>query len=174
MKKVAVFEKVSEKQFETDIRNCIGENIFTHDEIIRMYHNIELPKRATSGSAGYDFKIPFDILMKKGEEYLIPTGIRCNINKGWVLKLYPKSGLGTKRGVFLSNTIGIIDSDYYNSDNEGHIMVKIGHRLGKYILHMEQGQGFIQGMFERYGITKDDKTQEIRNGGFGSTEKRNK
>ena len=88
----------------------------------------------------------------------------------WVLKLYPRSGLGFKYRLQLNNTVGIIDSDYYYSDNEGHIMAKITNdsNEGK-VAHLKEGEGFIQGIFLEYGITVDDDADGVRNGGFGST-----
>lgn len=171
MQKIASFEKVSYEQFKEDLEKCIPNVYKDEDAIKEVYNSIELPTRATSGSAGYDFKIPFFLLMGKCQDYLIPTGIRCNIDEGWVLKIYPKSGLGTKYGFELINTVGIIDSDYYNSDNEGHILAKIKHTQGSNFLELQRGKGFVQGVFVPYGITKDDEVDKVRNGGFGSTDK---
>ena len=91
----------------------------------------------------------------------------------YVLKLYPRSGLGFKYRLQLNNTVGIIDSDYYYSDNEGHIFAKITNdsNEGKTVT-INNGEGFMQGIFIEYGITVDDDTTEIRNGGFGSTTKK--
>ena len=89
---------------------------------------------------------------------------------GWVLKIYPRSGLGFKYGLELANTVGIIDSDYYDSDNEGHIMIKMSHHLDEYMLPIKQGKGIAQGVFVEFGITEDDDVNEVRNGGFGSTD----
>lgn len=168
MKQIALFEKVSFEQFKKDIIKCFGET-YDDNNIEIIYNEIKLPTRATTGSAGYDFKIPFDIIMHKGHECLIPTGIRANIENGWVLQLFPRSGLGFKRGLTLLNTVGIIDSDYYSSNNEGHIMVMLTHKIGDYILKLQQGDSFIQGVFVPFGITKNDNVNKIRNGGFGST-----
>jgi len=87
-----------------------------------------------------------------------------------VLKCYPRSGLGFKFRLQLNNTVGIIDSDYYFSKNEGHIMAKITNdsREGKTV-SVKSGDGFIQGIFVEYGITVDDDADGIRDGGFGST-----
>lgn len=161
MKRIAKFEKVSLVQFKQGYSG-------TDSEIV--YNGIKLPKRATSGSAGYDFFAPFDIELKAGETVKVPTGIRVKIEDGWVLSLYPRSGLGFKYRLQLNNTVGIIDSDYYNSDNEGHIFAKITNdgKEGKTVT-IPAGTGFIQGIFTEYGITVDDEADGIRNGGFGST-----
>lgn len=164
MKKVANFMKVSEEQFKKDWD-------LTND-YKSVYDNIKLPKRATKGSAGYDFFAPADINLNPGETIKIPTGIRAQINDGWVLKIYPRSGLGFKFRLQLNNTVGIIDSDYYNSDNEGHIFCKITNdsNEGKTVF-VKAGDGFCQGIFVEYGITFDDDVSDERNGGFGSTTK---
>ncbi len=163
MKQVAQFYKVSKEQFFADFE---GENAAA------VYEAIKLPKRATVGSAGYDFFAPIDITLAPGETAKIATGIRVRIDDGWVLKLYPRSGLGFKFRLQMNNTVGIIDSDYYNSDNEGHIFAKVTNdsNEGKTVT-IRQGEGFMQGIFVEYGITYDDEVTEKRNGGFGSTTK---
>lgn len=163
MKRIAQFEKVSIEQFRS------GSELSNADEV---YASIKLPHRATSGSAGYDIFAPFDIILAPGETAKIPTGIRAKIEDGWVLKIYPRSGLGFKFRLQLNNTVGIIDSDYYFSDNEGHIFIKITNDTneGKTV-EIPAGTAFAQGIFVEYGITYDDDAQGVRNGGFGSTTK---
>lgn len=172
MKKIAKFEKVSFDEFKKGYLKSVDQ--FADDETIsEIYEKIELPKRATKGSAGYDFFIPKKTILKPGRTATIPTGIRVKIDEGWVLKLYPRSGLGFKYGLQLRNTVGIIDSDYYYSDNEGHIFAKITNRSNKEfdLVKLNSGDAFMQGVFVEYGITYDDEVNEIRNGGFGSTSK---
>lgn len=165
MNKIAEFKKVSREQFESAVKD---NELFSGYSAV--YDDIKLPKRATVGSAGYDFYSPFDIALKPGETALVPTGIRSRIDNGWVLAIFPRSGLGFKFRVQLDNTVGIIDSDYYGSSNEGHIMIKITNdgKNGKEAV-IKAGQGFAQGIFLPFGITVDDDTAEIRDGGFGST-----
>ena len=129
-----------------------------------------MPERATVGSAGYDFYSPLDFVLEPGQTIKIPTGIRAKIEDGWVLMIFPRSGLGFKFRIQLNNTVGIIDSDYYGSDNEGHIFIKITNdsNEGK-TLSLKKGDGFAQGVFLPYGVTSDDETAAVRNGGFGST-----
>ena len=135
-----------------------------------VYDAIALPRRATAGSAGYDFFSTCDVCLQPGESVKIPTGIRAWMEDGWVLMLYPRSGLGFKYRMQLANTVGVIDSDYYGSDNEGHIQIKITNdsRDGK-VLQIKAGDAFAQGVFTEFGITEDDVTESTRNGGFGST-----
>ncbi len=172
MKRIAKFEKVSWAQFQKDYVDTFGEGkTIDMNEIRKIYDNIKLPIRATSGSAGYDFKSPIDFKLKPGSTIKIPTGIKVKIDDGWVLKCYPRSGLGFKFRLQLNNTVGIIDSDYYYSDNEGHIFAKITNDTneGKTV-EIKAGDGFMQGIFVEYGITLDDDVTAVRNGGFGSTD----
>ena len=170
MQRIAQFFKVSYEEFEKGMKD-----VFTNlpeKEIEDMYSDIKLPKRATTGSAGYDFYTPFGFTLQPGETIKIPTGIRAKMEENWVLKLYPRSGLGFKFRLQLNNTVGIIDSDYFNSDNEGHIFAKITNDSNEEkVLSLEKGAGFMQGIFLEYGITVDDEADGVRNGGFGSTSK---
>lgn len=167
MKRIAKFEKVSFEQFQSGF-----DNLFSVEELKEIYEELPLPKRATKGSAGYDFFAPFDITLAPGQTIKIPTGIRAKMEDNWVLKLYPRSGLGFKFRLQLNNTVGIIDSDYYYSSNEGHIFAKITNdsNEGKTV-SIKKFTGFIQGIFLEYGITYDDEVEEMRDGGFGSTTK---
>ena len=121
-------------------------------------------------SAGYDFKAPFGFALKAGQSIKIPTGIRVQIDDGWWLGCLPRSGLGFGYRVQLDNTLGVIDSDYFYSDNEGHIFAKITNdsREDK-MVGIDAGDGFIQGIFLSYGITRSDNATNVRNGGMGST-----
>jgi dUTP pyrophosphatase len=168
MHRIAAFEKVSFPQFMEGMLKDFPE--IDRDNLQELYDELSLPKRATRGSAGYDFYAPTDFILNPGETIRIPTGIRVKMEEDWVLQLYPRSGLGFKFRLQLNNTVGIIDSDYYHSDNEGHIMARITNdsNEGK-TLEVKRGTGFMQGIFLQYGITMDDETVEVRNGGFGST-----
>lgn len=169
MNKIAQFEKVSFEQFEKDWL----KNYPDTQDVKAVYDNIKLPKRATTGSAGYDFYAPAGITVEKGKSTLIPTGIRSKINDGWVLNIFPRSGLGFKHRVQLDNTVGVIDADYYNSSNEGHIMIKLSCDAHdeNHTVTVNSGDGFAQGIFLQFGITVDDDADGVRDGGFGSTTK---
>lgn len=163
MRRIAKFEKVSLTQFRDGCKLADADKI---------YEGIKLPRRATAGSAGYDFFAPYDVTLAPGQTVKIPTGIRALMEDGWVLKIYPRSGLGFKFRLQLDNTVGIIDSDYSQSDNEGHIFIKVTNdsKEGKTV-EIPAGTGFAQGIFLEYGITVDDDADGVRNGGFGSTTK---
>ena len=168
MKKIARFHKVSLEQFKKGWQDTFGP---ASDEIItEKYDNIKLPRRATAGSAGYDFFSTAACRLKPQETIKIPTGIRVEMENDWVLKLYPRSGLGFKYRLQLNNTVGIIDSDYFYSDNEGHIFAKITNDSNEdKTIEITEGMGFMQGIFVEYGIAVDDDATAARNGGFGST-----
>ena len=149
------------------------------------------PTRSTNQSAGYDFRIPFDLICEVDKEYSIPTGIKWNpkgsylnistqpyssllsVHKYYpwykVLVLVPRSSLGFQYGFTLLNTVGVIDSDYYNNTaNEGHIIVKfkVDRELDLY-----KGQKFCQGIILPFLLDGDDTgVQVIRSGGMGSTD----
>lgn len=159
------FEKVSFEQFK---ESCSNNPFLTKKgdaEIREAYEKIQLPQRGTSGSAGYDFTTPFEASVSRNP-ILIPTGIRCKMANNVVLMIVPRSGLGFKYNMELSNTIGIIDSDYYNSTNEGHIIAKIKSDTA---FLLNAGDRFVQGILIPYFITVDDNVKTERDGGFGST-----
>lgn len=168
MKRIAKFYKVSYEQFERDWLDSFPDT--AKDTIKEIYSNIRLPKRATKSSAGYDFYAPTTFTLSPRQSIKMPTGIRAVMEEGWVLKIYPRSGLGFKYRLQLNNTVGIIDGDYAFSDNEGHIFAKITNDTNEgRLVKVREGDGFMQGIFIEYGITEDDETDGIRNGGFGST-----
>ena len=163
---VAAFEKVSYDQFQADMLACFPG--LRQDTIAAIYDQLRLPERATEGSAGYDFFMPGDLSMVPGSVYKFPTGIRCKMQQGWVLTLFPKSGLSFKYGTKFVNVIPVIDSDYYASDNEGHIL--FGMTVDQPVV-FAAGRKIAQGIFLPFGITENDHVKEQRNGGFGSTGK---
>ena len=170
MVRIARFEKVTPRRFVED-----GTATFppqTIEQALLDYEHIQLPRRATSGSAGYDFFAPVGFELPAGESIKIPTGVRALIEDGWVLTLYPRSSLGFKFRFQLDNSVGVIDSDYARSDNEGHIFLRMTNdsREGKG-LRVSAGTAFAQGIFLPFGITLDDDVQTVRNGGLGSTTK---
>ena len=164
------FEKVSLEQFAKDLRH-VGMPHATDEQIKAYYDAIKLPKRGSIGSAGYDFysPVPFELRSEDWGDVsiTIPTGIRAVMPNDIFLQIVPRSGVGFKTGVYLANSTGIIDADYQNSPNEGHIMVKLCS--GFNTLVVEQGDRLVQGIFLKYFTTDDDNVQDVRAGGFGST-----
>ena len=156
MRTAAKFEKVS---FTTFSANGSRE----------IYDGIKLPKRATVKSAGYDFFAPTKLTVAPNETVTVATGIRALMPSSWCLMIFPRSGLGFKYKLRLNNTVGIIDADYSDSDNEGHIFIRMTNESDK-PLEIEQGSAFAQGIFVQYLLTEDDDTTAERNGGLGSTD----
>jgi dUTP pyrophosphatase len=168
---VARFEKVSCARFASDTEDTFHyakQYTYSSEFIQSIYDNIQLPSRATTGSAGYDFKSPFDISLHPGATVKVPSGIRVKINEGWWLACVPRSSLGFKYQLRLDNTVGVIDSDYYYSNNEGHIFFKLTN-CGDKALTIKHGDNFVQGIFLPYGVTYDDQVTAARDGGIGST-----
>jgi len=167
MKRVAQFYKVSEERFCRDWEDV---GLGSIKDWASAYVGIVLPRRATAGSAGYDFYSPVGFELRTSEMINIPTGIRCRMDEGYMLGIYPRSGLGFKYRLQLNNTVGIIDSDYYHSSNEGHIFIKLTNdsKDGRTVA-IGEGMAFAQGIFLEYGITVDDVADKERDGGFGST-----
>ena len=161
--RVGKFEKISLEQWHKDYGD---DSEGFGDKILK--ETVKIPTRATKKSAGYDIVTPYEIDLNPGEMVKFPTGLRCKIENGWFLGIFPKSGLGFKYSLRLSNSIGVIDEDYYNSDNEGHIWVKMQND-GNQKIHIERGKAVCQGIFLPYGLTYDDNADGIRNGGLGST-----
>lgn len=171
MKRIANFYKISLEQFTKDWTDTFGA-----EEEARaggIYEEIKLPQRATAGSAGYDFYAPVRLVLKPSQTVKVPTGVRVQMEAGWVLKCYPRSGLGFKYRLQMNNTVGIIDSDYFYAENEGHIFAKITNDTNEdKTVDIAKGEGFMQGIFVEYGITMADDVTDERKGGFGSTTKK--
>lgn len=169
MERIAQFEKVSLSQFLEDWHEFSPETGSAEAE--KIYESIQMPRRATKGSAGYDFRAPVSFVLAPGAEIRIPTGIRAKMDPGYVLMLFPRSSLGFRYRLQLNNTVGIIDSDYYSARNEGHIWCKLTNDTheGKTV-SFSAGDGMVQGIFLPFGITLDDEAEGERVGGFGSTD----
>lgn len=168
MNRVAEFMKVSKERFLKDFTDSFPD--YTPEHVANIYEQLLLPKRATMKSAGYDIYTPIDFTLAPGDTIKIPTGIRIKMNDDYVFMVFPRSGLGFKYRLQLNNTVGIIDADYFDSDNEGHLFVKITNDTneGKTVT-LKTGEAFAQGIFMQYGITVDDDVTAKRNGGLGST-----
>lgn len=163
MHRIAQFTKVSPERFAADWAEAFPG-------AASPYGALKLPRRATAGSAGYDFFAPVDLTLNPGETIKLPTGVRARIDAGWVLALFPRSGLGFKYRLQLNNTVGIIDADYFGAQNEGHIFLKL-YNAGDRPVSVRAGEAVAQGIFLPFGLTVDDAADGVRTGGFGSTDK---
>lgn len=163
------FEKVSLEQFTKDLRKVLMPHI-TDEDAKDIYDKIQLPKRGSAGSAGYDFFSPFNFTLEDYDSSItIPTGIRAVMPLDTYLQIVPRSSIGFKTGVRLANQVAIIDADYSESSNEGHIMLKFV--AGFNSLNVCSGDRIVQGIFLKYYITEDDNVTTVRTGGIGSTGK---
>lgn len=168
MERIAKFEKVPYEVFEKSVMD--NYPLYKKSQIRELYDNIQLPTRATKGSAGYDIHSTVDAFIDPNAPALIPTGICVTMQPGWFLQILPRSGYGFKYGIALANTAGIIDEDFINSDTHGHIMLKMITHYSN-IVGVNAGDKIAQGIFVQYGITTDDIADGERTGGFGSTGK---
>lgn len=152
------FEKISRKQFVKDTGNE------------SKYESIKIPVRATKYSAGYDFFAHSDFALNAGQTIKYPTGIKVKLDNNVFLALVPRGSLGFKYRLQLDNTIGIVDADYYNTKNEGHIWLKMTNDSHEGLpLHVKSGEAIAQGIILPYLLTEDDEATKVRTGGFGST-----
>lgn len=167
------FEKIGVKTYEAFIaKGDAMESKQQREAKIKFFQDkMILPKRNTAYSAGYDFICPVDVHILPGQKVLIPTGIKVELDQDKVLQVYPRSGLGTKTDCMMANTVGIIDSDYYNNeDNEGHILIMIKNN-SKEAVSIKQGDRFCQGIIVAFFTVDGDEVGvgDVRKGGLGST-----
>lgn len=168
---VGNFETISLAEAKKSFGLVNDDSSAINDTVQNIYNRMQdnKPTRSTKGSAGYDFITPIPIYLRPHKSMIIPTLYKCRINDGWLLQIFPRSGLGFKYKLRLANTVGIIDSDYYNNrDNEGHILVKITND-GDTDIILEAFTRFCQGIFIPFGITEDDTSNNVRHSGIGST-----
>ena len=134
---------------------------------------INLPKRTTKNSAGYDIEAAEDCVIpafKLGQKpTLVKTGLKAYMKSDEVLILANRSSNPGKKGLILANSIGVVDSDYYgNKDNDGHIMFAF-YNIKSEDIEIKKGERIGQGIFQKYLITDNDSAEGERTGGFGST-----
>ena len=162
MKRIAKFHKVSLEQFKKDWIDTFG--LDEEANIEEIYENIKLPRRATAGSAGYDFFAPVRLILAPGETIKIPTGIRVEMEPEWVLKCYPRSGLGFKYRLQLNIQWGSSTAYYFIQTMKVICFPRSPDTNEEKTIDIAQGEGFMQGIFVEYGITLDDDVTDVRNG----------
>jgi dUTP pyrophosphatase len=128
-----------------------------------------LPIRSTTGSAGYDFSVIEKTIVPANGTVKINTYLKAYMQTNEFLSIHIRSSMGIKKGLYLLNQAGIVDSDYYNNpDNEGHIIIFVGNRTNEDVV-IEAGERIAQGIFMSYLIADNDDATGERTGGFGST-----
>lgn len=140
-------------------------------ELVKGETNLDLlPKRSTQHSAGYDFVAAETITIDPGAIKLVPTNVKAYMQEGEVLYLYDRSSNPCKRGIVLSNSVGVIDKDYYgNPDNDGNIHAQFTN-ITNDVVTIEKGTAMMQGVFMPFLLADDDDASGVRVGGFGSTD----
>lgn len=140
----------------------------------RQYPNnkITLPKRTTKSSAGYDICTPIAFMLKPGERITVKTDIKVSMYDDEMLIIIPRSSVGIKKGCVLSNTIGLIDADYYSNEyNDGNIHIAL-HNIGDEEVAFSAGERICQGVFIKYlAVENEPRIMKKRTGGIGSTGK---
>lgn len=160
------FDKIPFIEFSDTLEDLFHNCFVMKSEI---FDNIQLPTRASVGSCGYDIISPISFSLQPNESIVIPTGIRwVTDQQDKTLLIFPRSGLGFKHRCRLANTTGVIDSDYWKSDNYGHIMLKIVNE-GDKVMSVDAGKAIAQGVIMSYCTVDDDNVTDTRNGGFGSS-----
>lgn len=142
-------------------------------EVVSSFQNegINIPKRATKYSAGYDIESASDLTIKPGEIVKVPTGLKVSMMADEALFIYPRSSLGLKKGLITSNAVGVVDGDYYNNkENEGHLLIPL-YNFSKEVVEIKKGERIAQGIFHKFYLTEDDFVTTERTGGFGSSGK---
>lgn len=142
-------------------------------EAVSFKHDIKLPERSTSLSAGYDFFAIKDCIIPSihidRKPVLIPTGIKAYMQENEFLQLCNRSSNSIKKDLVMPNGVGVIDSDYYNNpDNEGHIFFQFIN-IGENEVIIKKGDKIGQGIFMPFLKIDNDSSTNKRNGGFGST-----
>ncbi|PKL00172.1 MAG: deoxyuridine 5'-triphosphate nucleotidohydrolase [Tenericutes bacterium HGW-Tenericutes-1] len=135
-----------------------------------LHQDINLPKRKTARSAGYDFEAASDMVIQPQSLAFIPTGLKAYMGNDEVLYIYARSSLFQNKGLILTNGVGVIDADYFdNPTNEGHILISL-YNLSNQIVTIHKGERIAQGVFAKYLLSSQDGfTSTKRMGGFGST-----
>ncbi|HOA90538.1 MAG: dUTP diphosphatase [Bacillota bacterium] len=137
-------------------------------KIQRLDNSLPLPSYKTPFSAGMDLYSRIDVVLKRGEITLVPTGIAISLPEGYEAQIRPRSGLALKHGLTLLNTPGTIDADY-----RGEIAL-IMINVGKEDFVVEKGMRLAQMVITRYEKVEFEEVDALPDsqrgtGGFGST-----
>jgi dUTP pyrophosphatase len=139
------------------------------EQFLKDTGNYYFPIRKTKQSAGYDLLSPINVLIGPYEKTLIWTNIKAYMQDDEVFNIYIRSSIGIKKGLVLTNQVGIIDSDYYsNLDNDGNIGICLENTTNQTV-EIKKGERLVQGIFMKYLIADNCNSEDIRVGGIGST-----
>lgn len=166
------FEFISEQEQRKFLEQMGTDTV--EDILSWVGNNLTLPTRSTANSAGYDFVLPINISIPAGEQVVIPTFVKAELDPDKVLEIYPRSSYGIKKGLMLANTVGVIDADYYNNEgNEGHILVCLKNTAKDGRVFLKAGDKFAQGVIKQFFVVEGDEYGKggTRIGGIGSSGK---
>lgn len=169
---------------EYQTKNSAGADFFSVDEVEIPSIWAGLPSIFKATVAGFEGTLVSRLLgmcdsgddnymAKLGSLFqptIIHTGIKAYMEPDEVLELYIRSSSPKKLGLVLANSVGVVDSDYYNNkDNDGEIMFAV-YNLFPWTVRISAGTRIGQGVFKKFlrptdALVKD----EERSGGFGST-----
>ena len=130
-----------------------------------------IPQRKTAKSAGYDIValIDEDVYLSPGQSVNLATGLKACMEDDEVMLLFIRSSLGIKKGITLTNSRAVIDSDYYsNPDNDGHFILNVINTSNE-VQCIPARSRVAQAVFVKYLTVDDDNATGERVGGIGST-----
>ena len=167
------FERVEYESFSKDMRKWLPVMKDARDSYLAKILNVvTMPRRETKGSAGYDFRLPIPVTIPSGGKVVVPSGIRAVFREDemdtWHLQVYVRSSTGIREETDIPNGTGIIDADYYLSENGGDILLALKNNSDHTVM-FGQGERVCQGIFMIHGLTEDDDANGYRTGGVGST-----
>lgn len=137
------------------------------DEMRKTTGEIILPTRGTSKAMAYDFYANDDYVVAPGEIAKVWTDVKAYMGDNECLILNVRSSMGGK--FMLANSQGWIDADYYsNGNNDGNIGIFLKN-ISNDVLVINKGERVAQGAFFNFLVADNGNTDNVRNGGFGST-----
>ena len=139
-----------------------------HLKFRKLHADAQVPSYASEGDAGLDLRALEATVIKPGERALVKTGIAIELPEHTVGLVCSRSGLAYKKGVFVLNAPGIIDSGY-----RGDVGV-ILQNAGSEDFEVEAGDRIAQLVIQEFVTVKLVEVDEVSvstrgEGGFGST-----
>ena len=138
-------------------------------KIKRLHSDIELPTYQTGESAGFDLAASVDLVVQPGEIAKVPTGLIIEAPEGHFLAVFNRGSLNLKKGLTLSNNVGVVDRDFAGPTDE--IMLLLFNRTSEAV-SISKGERLCQGLFLRVDQVEWEEVEDMASkdrGGFGST-----
>lgn len=139
-------------------------------KIKRIDKELPLPQYQTAGAVAFDLYAREDTKIEPGETVAVPANVIVCVPKGYFFMVAARSSLAKKKGLMLSNSVGVIDQDYCGPDDEVNLLL---YNFKNEPCHINRGERLAQGIFVK--IDKADweemeETEQPTRGGIGSTE----